>query len=335
MRGPRSSVARRGQKEGPRSQIPSRIEEARARDLQQLHSRLEGRSPDGWVTCMYGTHADVAFDTGGVGFCLITPKVHKLQGLCVGDRVFTDRGAHDGERHVVGRDNRRTELRRLRGDDDRAGHVIAANADQMAIVAALDEPPLRPGALDRYLVLASVLGLHPLVVITKVDDPMHPPSPVLEPYLPLCPVILTSARAGFGVPALAEALRGHLTVFAGHSGVGKSTLCQALGLDGALAAGPLGAGGRGRHTTSVAQLLSLPGGGWVVDTPGVRAIGFVDLDRRVARTHFPELAALGELCEFPDCLHEGEEGCAADDAVDEGTIPAARLAGYRRLLASL
>lgn len=337
MRGPRSAEARRGKGQHDKRTGGPSAEDPRARDLRTLRSRLAERRSDGLVTCMYGSHADVSFDDGSRGFCLITPKLHKLQGLCVGDRVHSERGAHDAERVLIGRDERSTELRRLRGDDDREGHVIAANADCMAIVAALTEPPLRPGALDRYLVLASVLGLSPLLVLTKAeDDPDgRDHEAAIAAYRGLCPVVFTSARTGLGIPVLADHLRGHLSVFSGHSGVGKSSLCQALGLANAPAAGALTERGRGRHTTSVAQLLSLPGGGWVIDTPGVRAIGFVDLDRRVARAHFPDFAELARACAFPSCLHEDEEDCAVIDAVERGDLARVRYDGYRRLLASL
>ena len=312
------------------------------RDRAKLLARFEGSEPDGRVLCMYGTHADVSLDDGRVLFCMLTPKVHKLLGICVGDRVWTERGASDAERVIAARGPRRTEVRRKRGEDDRTGHVIAANVDRMAITAALVEPPLRSGALDRYLVLASMIGVEPVIVVTKVDQspPEHPGWQVLEPYRELgVPVIATSAVNGQGLDQLREALQGGVSVFAGHSGVGKSHLCQALGLVGAPETGEMSyAHGRvrGRHTTSIARLLELSGGGgWVVDTPGVRAIGLVDLGKEDARIHFPEFVALAVQCAWADCLHLDEQDCAVIDAVDDGSIPRARYDGYVRLMESL
>lgn len=312
------------------------------RDRAKLLARYEAIEPDGRILCQFGTHAETAFSDGAVRMCMLTPKVHKLFGVCVGDEVWTERGATDEERVIVARAGRRNEVLRKRGDDDRTGHVIAANVDRMAITVALAEPPLRTGALDRYLVLASVIGVEPMIVVTKTDQtpPGHPQWAMLEPYRELdVPVISTSSVSHEGLGELLDALRGGVSVFAGHSGVGKSRLCQALGLTGAPETGEMSyAHGRvrGRHTTSIARLLELPGGdGWVVDTPGVRAIGLVDLSRSEARIHFPEFAGYSDQCGYGDCLHLDEEDCAVIDAVEKGKIPRARYDGYRRLMESL
>lgn len=330
---------------GKQAGMDARRRDAQARterDRSKLLTRYEGVEPDGRVLCMYGTHAETALLDGTVRLCLLTPKAHKLFGVCVGDRVWTEPGATEVERVIAARASRRNEVRRKRGDEDRTGHVIAANVDRMAITAALAEPPLRSGALDRYLVLASMMGVEPLIVVTKTDQtpPEHPAWAVLEPYRELgVPVVATSAVAGEGLDALRDALRGGVSVFAGHSGVGKSRLCQALGLVGALETGDMSyAHGRvrGRHTTSIARLLELPGGdGWVVDTPGVRSIGLVDLSREDARIHFPEFTEAAKSCGYADCDHLDEESCAVIDAVDDGKIPLARYDGYRRLMESL
>ena len=127
-------------------------------------------------------------------------------------------------------------------------------------------------------------------------------------------------------------------MFAGHSGVGKSSLCQALGLEGAPEAGEMSRSGgriRGRHKTSIARLLPLPRGGWVVDTPGVRAIGLVDLSREDVPIHFPEFAQFSVGCGYRDCLHLSEDDCAVREAVSEEQIPAARYRSYERLMATL
>jgi len=272
---------------------------------------------------------------------MLTPKVHKLFGVCAGDRVWTERGASDQERLIVGRAPRRNELRRRRGEEDRTGHVIAANVDLMAITTALREPPLRTGALDRYLVLASLLGIEAMVVLTKLDQtPADDPGwQALRPYRELgVTIVATSATSGTGLDELRAQLSGRVSVFAGHSGVGKSSLCQALGLEGAPEVGEMSRTGgriRGRHKTSVARLLALPRGGWVVDTPGVRAIGLVDLSREDVPVHFPEFAKYTRKCGYRDCLHLEEEDCAVRDAVDSELIPASRYGSYQRLMATL
>jgi ribosome biogenesis GTPase len=334
----------------PGRRRPARVDgstERRRRELEERDDRARARllekyvdvEPDGLVTCHYSTHVEVRGDDGESRMCLLSPKVHKLQGVCVGDLVWTE--SIGDEQIVVARAPRRSEVRRRRGDEDRVGHVIAANVDQLAITVALHEPPLRTGAIDRYLVLASILGIDPLLVITKVDQATEddPEWELLDPYLEMeLPVVLTSAQTGGGLDELEEALKDRVTVFSGHSGVGKSSLCLAMGLEGAPEAGDMShAHGRirGRHTTSVARLLELPHGGWVVDTPGVRAIGLVDLERADARVHFPDFEPFAERCAFADCLHLEEDGCAVIAAVEEGELSEARYLSYARLLDSL
>ena len=318
-----------------RLELAERDDRARVK----LLAKYADVEPDGLVTCHFSTHVEVRLDDGSSAMCLLSPKVHKLLGVCVGDMVWTE--AIGDEHIVLARAARRSEVRRKRGDEDRVGHVIAANVDQLAITVALREPPLRTGAIDRYLVLASVLGLDPLLVITKVDQsPEDDPGwEELDPYLEMdLPVVLTSALSGGGIDDLEEALKDRVTVFSGHSGVGKSTLCQALELDGALIAGDMSRSHgriRGKHTTSVARLLELPTGGWVVDTPGVRSIGLVDLQRADARVHFPDFEPFTTDCDFADCLHVGEEGCGVFAAVEEGELSEARYLSYARLLDSL
>lgn len=316
-------------------------EEREGRDRNKLLARFEGIEPDGRVLCQFGTHAETALADGSTRMCLLSPKVHKLFGICVGDRVWTERGATEDERIIVARAERATEVRRKRGEEDRTGHVIASNVDVMAITVALREPPLRTGAIDRYLVLASIVGLEPLLVLTKIDQaPEDDPGwDVLAPYRELgLTVVPTSAESGEGMEDLRAALRDKVTVFAGHSGVGKSSLCQALGLEGAPEAGAMSVAHgkvRGRHTTSIARLLELPLGGWVVDTPGVRAIGLVDLEQEDVRIHFPEFLPHAEECGFGDCSHRTEDDCGVRDAADGGPIAAARYASYLRLMESL
>ena len=313
--------------------------DARARE--KLRAVYEGVEPSGIVLCMYGSHADVAFSDGQVGFCLLHPKVHKLFGLCVGDRVWTEGVGAVDDRIIMARASRQTELRRTRSEEDRTGHVIASNIDVLAITAALHEPPLRTGALDRYLLLASVLEIEPLLVLTKIDlAPMDDVGwQVLEPYRDLGVTISpTSSESGHGLDTLRGALKERVTAFAGHSGVGKSALCQALGLAGAPKTGELSHSGgrvRGRHTTSIAQLLELPTGGWVVDTPGIRAIGLVDLASQDVAVHFPEIAALSHGCDFGDCLHLDEDGCRVREAVNEGDLPEVRYASYERVVRAI
>jgi len=214
--------------------------------------------------------------------------------------------------------------------------VIAANIDRLVVVASLDDPPFRPGLVDRFLVAAAMQEIHPVLVLNKVDleRPAGPSRDVARPYRSFgIEVLATSTASGEGLAELARLLGAGISLLVGHSGVGKSSLLNAVspGLDlstGAVA----GYHGRGRHTTTRTTLLPLAGGGWVVDSPGIRefAVGGVapaDLARL-----YPGFGPLPERCRFSDCLHRKEPGCAVRAAVAAGELPAERHERYLRLL---
>jgi ribosome biogenesis GTPase / thiamine phosphate phosphatase len=248
---------------------------------------------------------------------------HKVRApVVVGDEIAIE----DDE--VVGFAPRRTELRRGGNSGIR---VVCANADVLVIVTASTDPPFRPGLVDRMLVAASAGEMDAAIVLNKCDLGM--PEEVLERiarYEALdVPCFLLSAAQDKGIEALREHLAGQVSVLAGHSGVGKSTLLRALIPGVQRDTGTLDEWGRGRHTTTGACAFELPGGGAVVDLPGVREYGIEFVLREELRTHFPELAELP--CKYADCVHLGEDGCVADElVVDED-----RLASYRKLLDEL
>ncbi|RMG54292.1 MAG: ribosome small subunit-dependent GTPase A [Acidobacteria bacterium] len=212
--------------------------------------------------------------------------------------------------------------------------VVAANVDQLVIVASVRQPPLRPGLIDRYLVAAGKGGLDPIICLNKIDlaQPREV-EPVVEIYRDLgYPVILTSARSGQGVDELRHHLKDKISVFAGHSGVGKSTLLKQLcpGIEVKVAeVNPKT--GRGRHATTAAQLVPLPEGGYVIDTPGIRQFGLWDLTLEDVQTYFVEIAEAARGCRFRDCSHTVEPGCAVRQAVQQGRIHPQRLEHFLRL----
>jgi len=242
-------------------------------------------------------------------------------------------------------------LRRSADDTDPVERGIVANADQLAIVTALAEPQPRPRMVDRCLVAAYDAGLDPLLVLTKAD--LADPDTFLASYAPLdVPYVVTrSARAGrpgalaagpdgahgwLGLDDVRRAVEGRVTVLVGHSGVGKSTLVNALVPGAGRATGGVNdVTGRGRHTSTSAVALRLPGGGWVVDTPGVRSFGLAHVDPDRIVHHFPDLAAGTDECPR-GCSHDEPE-CGLDAFVaagGAGTAGAGRLASLRRLLRS-
>jgi ribosome biogenesis GTPase / thiamine phosphate phosphatase len=225
-------------------------------------------------------------------------------------------------------------LRRSADDSDPVERVIVANADQLGIVSALASPPPRPRLIDRFLVAAYDAGLDPLLLLTKAD--LASPEDLLATYAPLGLRYLVTARplTDAMLEELHALLAGRVTVLVGHSGVGKSTLVNALIPDAGRTVGTVSpVTGRGRHTSSSAVALQLPGGGWIIDTPGLRSFGLAHIAvNRVVRA-FPDLAE-GVASDRPGCTHLGED-CALDDWVSAHDGPlAARLDSLRRLLRS-
>ncbi len=272
-------------------------------------------------------------------------------GVIVGDRVriVGDTSGDEGTlARIVEVEDRVTVLRRTADDDDPYERPIVANADQLVIVTALADPPPRTGMIDRILVAGYDAGLVPLLCLTKAD--LASPTDLLAAYEPLdVDVYVTSPGSDLG--SFRAALEGHRTVFIGHSGVGKSTLVNAL-IPGARRA--IGAvnevTGRGRHTSTSAIALRLPpidaGGGrgeqpdpdpagsWVIDTPGVRSFGLSHVSRARIMSAFSDLDAFTAECPR-GCTHaDGAPECGLDAAVGRGELNPVRVASFRRMISS-
>jgi ribosome biogenesis GTPase len=258
------------------------------------------------------------------------------KGVVVGDevRLVGDVSGDEGSlARIVEVQPRRTVLRRTADDDDPVERVIVANADQLVVVAALADPEPRPRLIDRALVAAYDAGLDPLLCMTKAD--LADPETLLATYRPLGVPYVVTRRDADPAP-VRERLQGRVSVLVGHSGVGKSTLVNALvpGTDRAI--GHVNAvTGRGRHTSTSALMLPLPGeDGWIVDTPGIRSFGLAHVEPARLIEAFPDLAELTDTCPR-GCTHgAGEPECGLDEAVAEGRTDPERVDSFRRLLAS-
>ncbi|GIX30024.1 MAG: putative ribosome biogenesis GTPase RsgA [Porticoccaceae bacterium] len=298
------------------------------------HRRAElARDPAGGATgrvvARYGPEADVEPAPGAAP---LRARIRATAGeVVVGDLVrYAPDGA--GGAVILAVLPRRTLLAR----PDASGRIrpLAANLDQLAVVFA-PEPVPHQNLLDRYLVAAEHLGLAPLLVANKADlpDPAAAVAALVDLYREIgYPVVRVSARTGAGIAELETLLAGHTTAFVGQSGVGKSALVNRLCPTAGAAEGSLSEAGKGRHTTTTARLYHLPGGGELVDSPGIREFSLWHLPAADVAAGFREFRPWLGRCRFRDCRHEEEPGCALAAACARGEIRPERLTSYHAIV---
>ncbi len=276
------------------------------------------------VTADGAVRADTAF---------VTPH-DPMRVVCTGDWVAVEAGGNP--RYVRAYLPRRTAFVRSTSSKRSDGQILAANVDH-AVVAVSLAVELDLGRVERFLALAWESGAQPVVVLTKADlvtDPVTLAHLVqdVENTAPGVPVVAASAHCGDGLDILRALVGAGTSVLLGQSGAGKSTLANALiGEDVMDVRAARDVDGKGRHTTTTRNLLALPGGGVLIDTPGLRGVGLYDAESGVGQV-FAEIEELAERCRFHDCAHESEPGCAVRSAVDGGELPVRRLESYRKLI---
>ena len=212
--------------------------------------------------------------------------------------------------------------------------IIIANPDQAVFVFACTKPEPHSGMLDRFLVVTEKQGIPAVIVANKVDlVDITQAKALFSHYAALgYPLIYTSAHSGYGIKELAEMLRGKLSVFAGPSGAGKSSLLNAIQPGLGLAVRSVSQiTKKGRHTTVVRQLFPLTDGGYVADTPGLKAMALWDIRPEELDGYFPELRGLVDACQFNNCSHTHEPGCAVLAALERGEVHPDRYASYVRM----
>ncbi|AEV82743.1 GTPase RsgA [Actinoplanes sp. SE50] len=228
---------------------------------------------------------------------------------------------------------RRTTLIRRTADKDSSGQVLAANMDTVAVVEPIFPEP-GDARVERLLALAWESGADPVLVLTKSDTTRDPRAVArqLGELAPGVPVLPVSVQRGTGLEPLRElAGPGRTLALLGRSGAGKSTLANALAGASVMPVQAIrDADGKGRHTTAYRSLVTIPGGGGVIDTPGIRGVGLLDTGSGLERA-FADVTELAGHCRFDDCGHESEPGCAVQAALGDGSLPPRRLASWRKL----
>lgn len=290
------------------------------------------RATGSWYEVMHG---------GGVIRCRIRGRL-RLRGVrstnpvVVGDEVCcaSDEG---GEWNITDIAPRRNYIIRRASNLSKESHIIAANIDRALLLATLSEPSTPPEFIDRFLVTCQAYGIPATILLAKADTLHREPeraAEFLDTYRKAgYEVVEVSSFDGTGIGRVKELMRGCTTLLSGNSGVGKSTLVGTVspGLDirtGAVSESH----GKGRHTTTFSTMYPLEGGGYVIDTPGIKGFGLIDIDNHELWHYFPEMISRSSECRFYNCTHTHEPGCAVMRAVECGDIALSRYESYLKML---
>jgi len=267
--------------------------------------------------------------------------------VVVGDFVLFEKSSAD-EGMITHVEPRKTVLSRAENLSRRKEQLIAANIDQVIITMSVVSPPLKPSLVDRYIIATEKGGMEPIIVINKIDllensenDPVTAAEKELyEEFLEAhvatgIKVFSMSATNGEGIEQLKAAMKDKSSVFSGQSGVGKSSLINAVTQKNLRVGELVERTNKGSHTTTTAHLIPLEMGGWCIDTPGIKSFGVWDLDKDIVEHYFTEIFNCGASCKYPDCSHIHESGCAVIEAVENGKISRLRYESYQTLIQSI
>ncbi len=336
----------------PEDELPSRSSPSSGSPPKQATAKPDSAAAQRGTVVALGSAICGVQTASQVVECILPSRFAQRQRshIAVGDEVRF--AAHGDAFRITAIEPRRTVLSSPDPHNPREERLIAANVDVVVQVSSARRPPFSPALVDRFLIAAERGGAETLLCVNKMDlldgKASNPPSAEqvsrrqeleqsLDAYRQLGMTVITcSAKDPATLQPLREALAGRTAVFAGHSGVGKSSLLNALAPGLGASTGEISeAWGKGRHTTTGSRLHLLGDNIRLIDTPGIRELGLWQLERRDLATYFKDLQEIAGQCRFGDCSHVHEPDCAVLAAVERGEISAARYATYRRILASL
>jgi len=302
----------------------------------------------GLVIRSTGSWYSVKSDTGEILDCRIKGKfrmkgVRTTNPVAVGDRVEFelqhDETSKEGVTGIISAlDPRRNYIIRKASNLSKESQIIAANVDEAYIVVTVNYPVTLPGFIDRYLISAMAYGIPAALIFNKLDLYNDKDYEKLEQYLQTYESIgykcfQISAKKNFNIDPLRESLKGKINLFSGLSGVGKSSIINRIDPLLELKTGEISDHHQqGKHTTTFAEMFELNSGGYLIDTPGIRGFGVIDMEKTQISHYFPEMFNLLNQCRFFNCTHTHEPGCAVKAAVERGEIPATRYDSYLSLI---
>jgi ribosome biogenesis GTPase len=335
--------------------LASRLDRSKYKKTDQKKKKVEepieaqAGQKSGLVLCVKPQEIVVSSDgtlfTCSIRGVLKKEKTQHKNLVVVGDRVvFEDLGKNFGM--IVQVKERKTALSRAEHLEQQKEQLIAANVDQVFITVSVVDPLLRVPIIDRYVIAAIKGNISPIIVCNKIDllqrdDPsVDEQKAILEECLRIypkmgIPFLPVSCETRENIDMLIHYMKDKISVFSGQSGTGKSSLINATAGFSLKVGETVQSSKKGAHTTSFAQLLELPFGGCIVDTPGIKSFGIWNIQKEELRPFFVDIAEAGLRCRFLDCYHRGEAGCAIVDAIEKGEVSPLRYESYLNILSSI